>query len=268
MAKSNDSRILGWERRQEILRFVRAHGSATISGITQQVGVSPATLHRDLETLAEQGLIERVYGGAVALEPPDDPPVASERQQRVAEKQQIADAAVERIVRGVNSIFLEASTTIAHMVPALRDLTDKVFVTNSPEIALELATGEVEVMLIGGNLRHRTLSTIGPLAIQAVEAVHIDLAYIGVSALNVGGLTTMNSIEAQTKAALIKAADTAIALSDGTKLGKQALVHVAPLSALSELITDAGAPADEVNRLRAAGLTVTVAEPSSARGAA
>lgn len=265
MAGRKRSRTLGWERRQEILKYLLANGSASISAIGQHVDASPATIHRDLELLAENGLIERVHGGALAVEALDDAPVATERHKRVAEKQQIADVALQRVTAGVNSIFLEASTTVAHLVPALRGMTDKVFVTNSPEIALELASSELEVMIVGGNLRFRTLATMGPLATHALQSVNIDLAFIGVSALDVNGLAVMNAIEAQTKSAAIQAAQQVVALADGAKLGTRALVHVAVLDAIDELITDAGAPLEEVERLRTAGLTVTIAPASSHR---
>lgn len=260
MAQKKRSQTLGWERRQEILKFLRANGSASVSVIGEHVDASPATIHRDLELLADQKVIERVHGGALALEALDDPPVATERLKRVAEKEMIANAALARITPRVSSIFLEASTTIAHLVPRLRSMSDKVFATNSPEIALELATGDAEVLIVGGNLRSSTLAAVGPLAVMALQSVNIDLAFIGLSALDVHGVTTMNSIEAETKAAVIKVTNQVIALGDGGKLGRRALVPVAPLSELSELITDPDAPAEEVEALRQAGLTVTVAD--------
>lgn len=260
MSQKKRGQTLGWERRQEILKFLRANGSASVSVIGDHVAASPATIHRDLELLAEQKVIERVHGGALAIETLDDPPVATERLKRVAEKEMIATEALTRITARVGSIFLEASTTVAHLVPQLRMMTDKVFVTNSPEIALEMAVGPAEVMLIGGSLRPSTLAAVGPLAVQALQSVNINLAFIGLSALDVHGVTTMNSVEAETKAAVINATATVIALGDGAKLGRRALVPVAPLSALTELITDADAPEEEVDALRAAGLKVTVAD--------
>lgn len=250
---------LGWERRQDLLRYLRTHGSASVATICDVVGVSPATVHRDLDFLAERGLIERVHGGALSLEALDDPPVTVERHKRVGEKHRIAAAALQSMDKSVSSIFLEASTTVAYLAPALRAMEDLVVVTNSPEIALELVAGKAEVVLIGGNLRHRTLSTVGPLAIQALGAVSIDLAFIGISALDVGGVSSMNMIEAETKSAIINAAARVVALGDGGKLGRRSLVPVAPLSALDELVTDDSAPADKIEELRAGGLTVTVA---------
>lgn len=250
---------LGWGRRQEILKYLRSHTSASISTICDLVGASPATVHRDLEALAEQGLIERVHGGARSLEGLDDPPVAGERLRRIPEKRDIAHAALALVDDSVTSIFLEASTTVACLAPMLRELSDRVLVTNSPEIALDLVTGSAEVILVGGNLRRRTLSTVGPLAVQMLSSVRVDLAFIGVSAIDATGLSSMNAIEVETKAAIIQAAGRVVALGDAAKLGKRALVPVAPLSDLEALVTDAAAAPDDLRALRE-GVQVIVAE--------
>jgi DeoR family transcriptional regulator, aga operon transcriptional repressor len=254
------SRQLASERRHKILRYLHDHGSASITTICELVAASPATVHRDLEMLADKGLLSRVRGGALSIEGDDDPPVALERGKRVGEKQAIADAAVGMIGPDVNSVFLEASTTVSAMVPALRGMEDKVFVTNSPEIALELVKGRAEVILIGGELRPRTLATVGPLTVAALELVSIDMAFIGVSAVDIEGLSSVNLFEAETKSAILNASTRSIALGDGDKLGKRALAAVGPLSSIDGLITDAGAPAEQVALLRGAGLEVTLAD--------
>ena len=253
------SRQLASERRHEIVRFLREHGSASIATICELVEASPATVHRDLEWLASKGLLSRVHGGALSVEGDDDPPVALERGKRVDEKQAIADAAVGMIGPDVNSVFLEASTTVGAMVAALRAMRDMVFLTNSPEIALGLVSGRAEVILIGGELRPRTLAAVGPLAVSALESVSIDLAFIGVSAIDTEGLSSMNLFEAATKSAILHASARSIALGDGDKLGRRALAAVGPLSSIDGLITNAAAPAEQVALLRGAGLEVTLA---------
>ena len=254
---------LGWERRQDLLKHLRSAGSASVADMCGLVGASPATVHRDLDLLAEKGLIKRVHGGALAADVEDDPPGTVERQKRIIEKQQIADEALRFIDDSEHSIFLEASTTVALMCPALR-LMDKVLVTNSPEIALESVGGNAEVVLIGGNLRHRTLAAVGPSTISALQAVNIDLALIGVSAIDESGLSSMNIVEAETKSAIANSARLRIALCDGSKIGRRALVPVSPLSSLSLLITDTRASQEQVAHLRDLGLRVVMARPGTA----
>lgn len=253
-------RQLASERRKMILRHLRAEGSASVSDLCQVVGSSLATVHRDLEKLAREGEITRVRGGALAREDVDDPPVSGERTKHVAEKRAIAELAADLVGDDVTSIFLEASTTVHQLLPRLSELRDKVFVTNSPEIGLELAESNNDVILIGGELRARTLASVGQLAIQALESVVIDLAFLGVSAIDAEGLSSMNLNEAETKSAILRRASRCVAIGDGTKLGRRALAPVGSLDAIDVLVTDGSADRDEVAKLRAAGLEVLVAE--------
>jgi len=259
MSVSAQPKKFAWERRRDLLQHVRTRGSATIAELASLVGASPVTIHRDLELLTSQGQLVRVHGGALAVDLSDDPPASRERGERVSQKQAIAQAAVAMVDDKVSSVFLEGSTTVARLAPLLRNLEDKVILTNSPEIAMEVVQGEAEVLLIGGFLRRRTLSTVGSSAIQMLSSVSIDLAFVGVSALDADGLSSMNSVEADTKSAIIRAAARSVALGDGSKLGRRALVPVAPLASLEALITDAGAAASELSALRNRGLDIIVA---------
>jgi DeoR/GlpR family transcriptional regulator of sugar metabolism len=251
---------IGAKRRRDILRYLQEHGSGSIAALCELMKVSPATIHRDLQVLADEGLINRVRGGALSLQTMDDPHILQERDKRLPEKLSIVNTALAVIGAGDNSIFLEASTTVRQLVPNLIGLRDKVFVTNSPEIALDLVAGSNEVVVVGGSLRSRTLSSIGQLAIAALEAVHIDLAFVGVSSIDTSGMSCMNFMEAETKTAIIQNSRKVVALCDGTKLGRRMLAAIGPVSAIDELITNADAPEEEVQKLRAAGLKVTLAE--------
>lgn len=251
---------LGPERRQAILQRLRTDGGATIAEISAVTGASPATVHRDLKVLSDIGAIERVRGGALLKQELDDPAVATERVKNVGEKEAIAQVAAQLITHDVTSIFLEASTTVQRLVPHLAGLPGKLFITNSPEIGLELSHRSCEVILIGGELRERTLASIGQLAIQALESLVIDLAFIGVSALDAQGLSCMNLTEAETKTAILRSASHRIAICDSSKLGRRALASVGDLGSIDHLVTDTDAPSALIEKLRAAGLAVTQAE--------
>lgn len=251
---------LGPERRQLIMQRLRTAGGATIAEISAVTGASPATVHRDLKILSDLGAIERVRGGALLKQELDDPAAITERVKNVVEKEAIAQASAGFITDDVTSVFLEASTTVQRLVPYVADLPGKVFITNSPEIGLELSHRSCEVILIGGELRERTLASIGQLAIQALESLVIDLAFIGVSALDAQGLSCMNLTEAETKSAILRSVSRRIALCDSSKLGRRALASVGNLRAIDHLVTDAHAPQDLIEQFRTAGLDITLTE--------
>ncbi|WP_076464441.1 DeoR/GlpR family DNA-binding transcription regulator [Actinomyces mediterranea] len=256
--------LVGAERRKAILRMVTERGSASVADLCADLDVSPATIHRDLTVLSGGGLVERVHGGVLApAGGADDPHVLNEKASRQDEKNRIASAALRFVSPEVHSVFLEASTTVAPLASLLRDRRDLVFLTNSPEIALELATSGTEVTLVGGQLRARTLATVGPDANRQISAARVDVAFIGVSAIDEEGLSSMNAIEAETKSMIIASARMRVALGDYTKLGKRALAHVAPTASINALVTDSRADVEAVELLRRGGLDVVIADAVS-----
>ena len=249
---------LGSERRARILSYVNEHGSAAAAELEASLRIAPATLYRDLAALADEGVIRRVRGGAMAADPRDERPIYLEERLNVEAKRAVAAKAAE-LIRPGSTVFLEASTTVHAMVPLLRDVSGLTAVTNSPEIALDLVRGDVEVVLIGGALRQRTRSTVGPMAVSALQALQVELAFVGVSAITADGLASMNLSEGETKAAIIASAERAVALADASKLGRRGLVHVCAVTRLDRLIVDAGATASDVAELEGAGLAVVLA---------
>lgn len=253
--------LVGAERRKTILRMVQESGSASVAQLCATLGVSAATIHRDLAALAREGVVERVHGGILApAGGADDPHVLGEKAHRRGEKAEIARTALSFVSPEVHSVFLEASTTVAQLGLLLRERRGLVFLTNSPEIALELVAEGLEVTLVGGQLRARTLATVGPDANRQIGLSRVDVAFIGVSAIDVDGLSSMNAIEAETKTAIIAASRAVIALGDHSKLGKRGLAHVARADAINALVTDARADDAAVEALRSCGLEVIIAE--------
>lgn len=252
------SRTLGTERRARLLSYLNGRSSATIAVLCELLDASPATVHRDLGVLARDGLIQRVRGGAMTVDVHDDPSVAIERRRNVEAKKQIARAALD-LVRAGSTIFLEASTTVSCLATLIRTVSGLTVVTNSPEIALDLMGSESEVILIGGNLRRKTLATVGPLAVSALRGIRVEQAFIGVSAIGTDGVSSMNMTEAETKVAILESAGQVIGLADAEKLGRNALTRVAGLEAIDLLITNSAASPQNVQALRDKGLSVEIA---------
>ncbi|MGY2872845.1 DeoR/GlpR family transcriptional regulator of sugar metabolism [Marmoricola sp. URHA0025 HA25] len=247
------------ERRAKVLAYVTDKGSATAAALCGDLGIAPATVYRDLAALADEGLIKRVRGGALAVEP-DERPISLESQLNLEAKRAIG-AAAAKLVRPGSTIFLDASTTVQSMVPLVRRIPGLTVVTNSPDIALDITRGDtgVEVILIGGALRHRTRSTAGPMAVASLRTINVEIAFLGASAINRDGLSSFNLSEGETKAAAVDAAERVIVLADGSKLGKRGLVQVCPLDRLDMLISDPGADESNLLDLADAGLKIATA---------
>ena len=133
-------------------------------------------------------------------------------------------------------------------------------VTNALNIAVELAVRpNLKLIVTGGVARSASYELVGPLADGTLQGIYVDLAIVGVDGIDAArGLTTQNEVEAATNRALIARAGRTVVVADGSKLGRVAFAFIAALEQVDELLTNADADAAEVERLRAAGLKVTL----------
>ena len=224
------------------------------------VGASEVTVRRDLRLLSDQGLLRRTHGGAAAVGPSSREPTYLEKARQAAdEKEQIAAAASDLVTDGT-AVALGAGTTTLALARRLVDRQDLTILTTSLLVcqALLEAPG-VSVIVSGGSLRRSTHALIGPLAEQSLHGLHVDTLFVsgnGLSALR--GLSTPDVLAAAVDQRLAGAAARIVVLADHTKVGVEAVTQTVPTTAIDLVITDARADADEVQRLRDAGVEVTV----------
>ena len=249
-------------RRSELVRLARVHGQVTIAGLMEMFDVSADTVRRDLDLLAERGLLARTHGGAVASDDlvTRDAPFAERLTTRKAAKDRIARAAVTLVNDGETLIINGGSTTraFAAELGVRRNLT---VVTNNLEVPLVLGGETVrDIYVLGGQYRAEAQVTIGELGFGTVTGISADMAVIGVGGLSAaGGLSTTILAEAGMIAAMIAAARRTIVLADVSKCGHNSFAQIAPLARVDTLVTDA-APAADLNRaLEEAGVEVIIA---------
>jgi DeoR family transcriptional regulator of aga operon len=247
-------------RRVQILEALRERGEVKIDDLIDRFGVSPATARRDLRRLEREGFAIRRHGGATAPELSLYEASFRERERTFhVQKRRIALAAAGLVTEG-QTVALTGGTTTTAVARALRG-RQLVVVTNAVNIAMELARESgIRVHLTGGRLRGASYELVGASAVQALQGLNVDVAFIGVNGISVErGLTTFNEEEAEVNRAMIDAAQRAVAVADHSKLGKATLVQICPLAAVQVLMTDRGAAVGDAGHFRAAGLEVTLA---------
>jgi DeoR family transcriptional regulator, aga operon transcriptional repressor len=172
------------------------------------------------------------------------------------------------LVRDVSTMFVGIGTTteqFAQFLPARQDLT---VITGSIPIASLLGTRSPRVVVLGGSVRRDELSCIGPVAAATVRRYHADVAVLGAAGLSVRhGVSELNDEEAEIQRLMAEHSDTLVVVADSTKLGCTAPVRVTDADRIDTLVTDEGAPPEEVGRFRAAGVHVVIASRPSARQA-
>ena len=246
------------ERLGVILEELSVSGSVDVAGLCAALGVSAATVRRDLDLLEEQRLLTRTHGGAVAQMVSYELPLRYKSARRQAQKRRIGQEAATRVHDGA-VIGLTGGTTTTEVARALVDRPLTV-VTNALNIASELAVRpNIKLVVTGGVIRSESYELVGPLADRSLEDLHLDLAFIGADGITASaGLTTHHEIEARTDRALMDRARRVVAVADGSKLGRAAFVRIAPISAVHELVTDTEADAAELAAIEDAGLKATV----------
>jgi DeoR/GlpR family transcriptional regulator of sugar metabolism len=131
-------------------------------------------------------------------------------------------------------------------------------ITNSPLIATELASHPgVEIVLVGGQVYKQSLVTIGTAAVDTLRRLHTDICLLGVCSLDPeAGITVPDLEEAYVKQAMLAGARQVVALASAEKLGTASTHFVAPITALTHLVTDDTVAEETLDGYRAAGVTI------------
>jgi DeoR family fructose operon transcriptional repressor len=246
------------ERQQEIVRLARANGRVDVASLADTLNVTAETIRRDLTSLERAGVLRRVHGGAIPVERIGfEPAVETRDAVLIDEKERIAKAALAEVPEE-GAIILDAGTTTARLAQALPVDRELTVVVNSPVIATMLGTrANINVLLIGGRLRGRTLATVDDWALRPLADMYVDVAFIGTNGMSVErGLTTPDLAEAAVKRAMINAARRTVLLADHTKIGNDYLARFGTLADLDLLVTDAGLDDELVADVEATGLRV------------
>jgi DeoR family fructose operon transcriptional repressor len=258
--------MLAEERRFQIREMLSSRRTVDASELKDLLGVTAATIRRDLATLEQEGVLIRSHGGAVSRTSSTNfqPSYEALGRSNREEKQAIAREA-SRLVLDGDTVFLEGSTTVFELARCLQQHNRLTVVTNSPLIVCQLQRSpHVTVISTGGDLQKDVFYLSGLWAQRAISEIRIDKAMLGVSAIDPGyGISTASQAEAQIKKMIMKAAKVRIALVDHSKFGNQGFAYVAPVTDLDVLITDPGTDAAHIDQLREMGLEVIVAGQSS-----
>jgi DeoR/GlpR family transcriptional regulator of sugar metabolism len=258
--------MLAQQRQSAILELIRRHGGARVSQLVVQFGVSDMTIRRDLEALADRGLVDKVHGGATIAGPgsTEEPGFDAKSVRQRAEKSAIAARAALLVEPGT-AVALSAGTTTAALAALLVDVPGLTVVTNSIPVADTLyhpGRPDQTVVLTGG-IRTPSDALAGPVAEAAVAALNFDVLFLGVHGMSPRtGFTTPNLMEAGTNRLLVAAARRLVVLADHTKWETVGIATIAPLENADVLVTDAGLPADARTQLSARVGQLIVVEAS------
>lgn len=256
---------LAEERLTRILDLLNQHGTLRTTALTELVGVSGATMRRDLDTLAQRGLIRKLHGGAALL-----PGVQANQDQQYRDRQMVNQGGKESLalaaltlVQPGQTVYLDAGTTALALARALKTVPHLTrtlrIVTHGIDVAYEL-NGECPLYVVGGEVYGSTYSLTGPDALQTVARYHYDLFFVGCTSIDpAGGVTNSNGVEAQQKAAIMGRARQTVLIADYSKWGHTGFATFAQFGDLHAWVTDEASDAAR-RAFESQGVTVIEAE--------
>lgn len=237
MIKRN--KMLTEERLQIITETVNNRSSVTIAELSKILDVSPSTVKRDLNILAEAGKITKVRGGAIALGESFsavEKNVEEKSAMFTAEKAAIAEYAASLVENG-DFVFIDAGTTTEKMIDHLPQ-KDVSFVTNGFIHAKKLAQRGFRVYITGGEIKAATEAIVGAECVLTLRNYNFTKCFMGTNGISItAGFTTPDVNEARVKSAAIESSRKAYILADHSKFDDISSATFAQLSR-AEIITD------------------------------
>ncbi|WP_405851239.1 DeoR/GlpR family DNA-binding transcription regulator [Streptomyces sp. NBC_00090] len=258
------------ERWSKLLELLAVDGRLEVEGAAATMAVSPATIRRDLDELADQQLLVRTRGGAIAHGVSYELPLRYKSSRQVSEKQRIASAVADLLTPG-DVVGLNGGTTTTEVARALTlrsgGLAERgensagpmfTVVTNALNIASELAVRpQFKIVVTGGVARPQTYELVGPLTQGVLNQVVLDVAVLGVDGVDPRlGVMTHHEDEAGISRLLTERARQVIIATDSSKMGKRAFARICGLDRIDVLVTDSGLAPDMAARLTEAGIEV------------
>ena len=240
--------MLNNKRREKILQQLLLDDEVTVLQLAERLNISTMTVRRYLTDLERAGLLRRIHGGAIQIQPMLYQPFrylssfVYQEQFHAAEKRRIGLAAAE-IVKDGETIALGAGTTTTQVGRSLRHRKGITVVTNALNIAMELShRANLKIIVTGGAISSDSFALTGSLGIVAVGKMFYDKAFIGVDGIHPDhGLTTNYPDQATGHRAMIRQSRQRIVVADHSKIGNVGKAFIAPITDLDLIITDESA---------------------------
>ncbi len=251
--------ILTAERRAVIASIVTQNGATRAADLVAHFGVNAATIRRDLKALEEQGKVQRVHGGAVAVETAA-PESANTSAPPSNQEARIGQVVAEMIADG-ETIFLGPGRLPLEVARCLAARSRLTIITNGLEVAHWIAANTPHTLIVtGGQAEGRDLGLVGQLAkttLSSLRAAHVILELDGISA--VGGLTDDDLPQAEIARLLLEIGSQVIVVAQAERVGQAAAVYIAPISDADVIVTAREAPSPFLWDLSESGVRVILA---------
>ena len=248
-------------RQKSILDYAREHEEVQVDPLAESFQVTPQTIRRDLNTLCDMRLLQRVHGGAVLQDGVANMGYESRRRLMVIEKQKIAEA-VANLIPDDSSMFVNIGTTTEAVAERLSDRRGLLVITNNLNVVNLFRHAETtRVMMAGGAVRREDGGIVGDSTTEFIAGFKVDYAVIGVSAIEEdGALLEFDPREVRVSQAMIANARKVILVADSLKFERIAPVRVGHVAEIDYLVTDKKPGEKFLEHCRQGGVKAIIAD--------
>lgn len=247
-------------RQERIVEILRTTPSITTVDLAQRLDVSGETVRRDLQAMADDGIVQKFHGGVSLHRDVQESPFLLRLRTNVGAKRRLAQL-VSKLLPDGASIVLDNSSTACFVAEALAERRGLTVATPSLEVARTLArSGDHHtVMLPGGTLRCSDMTLASASALRFATQLHPDYMVVSVAALSArGGCLDFDPFEVEFKQAVCMHARTVIVVADASKFEAPGLITSLPWTDVQVLVTDCALPPDLAQAC--AGIRLEIAE--------
>lgn len=247
------------ERQIRIEAYLQKVEFASLDELSEEVDASTSTVRRDLTLLESKGTVRRTHGGARLVNPKTDEFNFSSRDTlQLSEKELIGRACAE-LIKPNQTVIVDAGTTCFHVAKYLESKLPHIVTNSLPVANLFASANTLEVVVSGGVIYPRLEVLVGPMAVESFSKIHADVAIMSAGGISMEGITNSHGLLIDIQRAMIQAAHTVIFCLDHTKFGRRSVSRLCDLEEIDTLVTDAQAPAEILEGLKAKGIEVVVA---------
>ncbi|WP_219216452.1 DeoR/GlpR family DNA-binding transcription regulator [Variovorax boronicumulans] len=249
-------------RQIRLLDTVRGRGSATVEQLAEMLGVTLQTVRRDVQRLADDGLLARFHGGVRVPSSTTENLGHRLRESLNADgKARIARAVAAQVPNDC-SLILNIGTTTEAIAKALLRHTGLRVITNNLHVANILADNpDCEVIVAGGAVRARDRAIVGEATMDFIRQFKVDIALIGCSGIEADGtVRDFDLREVKVAQTIVAQAREVWLAADASKFNRPAMVQLAELAQIDRLFTDAAPPAPFPALLERAQVRLEIAD--------
>lgn len=240
--------MLKTARHDALLHLLQARGPVSVTEVSERLGISPATVRRDIAELEDKRLVERTWGGVRLLGEIDDP-FQESLARRGSSKQRIGEAAAELITDGA-TVIIDVGTTAFYVALAMEAQGVTVLTPSLPTFEHLRTTKKANLVVLGGQWFEQYQCFGGVQVVDALARQQADLAFIGCSGVAENGrLRDTSQTQSLVKRAIRDAATTTYLVADAAKFPGKGGSSPFDIGELDGIITDANPLAQSLTEL-------------------